>query len=452
MTNSTSTPGVVGGRLPKSEFEKRFSSELRPPLTVQEAAVAADRCYFCHDAPCVTGCPTGIDIPMFIRQISSGMPEAAARTIFDSNILGGSCARVCPTEVLCEQVCVREPSGGGPVEIGRLQRFATDRLMEQPAHPYDRATATGRSIAIVGAGPAGLACAHRLAMKGHEVVILEARRKGGGLNEYGIAPYKVVEDFAAREINWLLGIGGIRLEKDVDPVDAAGLEQLREEFDAVFIGVGLNGVNHFALDGGNLGNVVNAVDFIADIRQSDDLAEIPVGRDVVVIGGGMTAIDAAVQCRLLGGLNVTILYRRSRDEMGASVHEQAIAAALGVNFVTDARLIRILGGGAAESIEYEVTERAGKDRIGSGQIYTLKADLVLSAIGQRLQDAPDRLALKNGRIKVSGNGRTSLSGVWAGGDCVAGGQDITVAAVAQGRDAAEDMHAALSRPAEESGR
>ncbi|MEL6795115.1 MAG: FAD-dependent oxidoreductase, partial [Pseudomonadota bacterium] len=191
---TTHTDGVAAGRLAPEELSANFA-DLHPPLDDHEALVAADRCYFCHDAPCVTACPTTIDIPLFIRQIATGSPEGAAKTILDQNILGGMCARVCPTETLCEEACVRETAEGKPVEIGRLQRFATDRIMSKP-HPFSRAPATGKTIAVIGAGPAGLACAHRLAMKGHEVTIFDGRDKPGGLNEFGIAAYKTVDDFA----------------------------------------------------------------------------------------------------------------------------------------------------------------------------------------------------------------------------------------------------------------
>ncbi|MEM1064882.1 MAG: FAD-dependent oxidoreductase, partial [Pseudomonadota bacterium] len=292
-------PQIAPGRLPGDDIERNFA-DLHPAYDGHEAAVAADRCYFCYDAPCVTACPTEIDIPLFIRQIATGQPDAAAKTIFEQNILGGMCARVCPTETLCEEACVREAAEGKPVEIGRLQRFATDSLMAQQSHPFTRAPETGKRIAIVGAGPAGLACAHRLAMHGHGVTLYEAREKAGGLNEFGIAAYKTADDFAARELDWLLGIGGITLEcgkalgRDLD------LGDLREGFDAVFVGVGLGGVNALGVEGGEKSGVDDAVRFIAELRQSDNLAALPVGRHVVVIGGGMTAIDAAVQSKLLG--------------------------------------------------------------------------------------------------------------------------------------------------------
>ena len=307
MTNSPLTPGIAPARLPHEAYDANFA-DLHAPLDGHEALVAADRCYFCHDAPCVTACPTSIDIPLFIRQIATGTPEASAQTIFDQNILGGMCARVCPTETLCEQACVRETAEGKPVEIGRLQRFATDRVMAQGVHPYSRAAATGKKIAVVGAGPAGLACAHRLALKGHEVVMFDAKPKAGGLNEYGIASYKSVDDFAQAELDWLLQIGGIEVKTGMALGRDMTLEALQGEYDAVFLGMGLGGVNALRAEGEERACVLDAVGFIADLRQADDLSKLPVGRNVVVIGGGMTAIDAAVQSKLLGAETVTVLY------------------------------------------------------------------------------------------------------------------------------------------------
>ncbi len=259
--SSHRTPGIVSGRLPQEALARNFADHP-PPLDRHEAAVAADRCYFCHDAPCITACPTEIDIPLFIRQIATGTPDAAAITIWDQNILGGMCARVCPVEQLCEEACVREVAEGKPVEIGRLQRHATDHAMES-GHPYVRAAPTGRRVAVVGAGPAGLAAAHRLAVHGHEVTILDARPKAGGLNEYGIASYKTTEDFARREVEWLLDIGGITIEQGKALGRDVTLDELRAEFDAVFLGMGLAGVNALRASGEAHEGVQDAVDFIA---------------------------------------------------------------------------------------------------------------------------------------------------------------------------------------------
>jgi len=430
--------GIVSNRLEPDTLNQNFA-DLHAPLSAHEAVVAADRCYFCHDAPCITACPTDIDIPLFIRQIATGTEGAAAKTILEQNILGGMCARVCPTETLCEQACVREAAEGKPVLIGQLQRFATDSLMESGVHPFERAAETGKHIAVVGAGPAGLACAHRLAMLGHSVRVFDAREKPGGLNEFGIAAYKSTDDFAAREVEWLLQIGGIEIVYGKAFGADMSLAELQTGFDAVFLGIGLGGANDLAVSGDDKEGVSDAVDFIADLRQSSDLTTMPIGRDVVVIGGGMTAVDAAVQAKLLGALNVTLVYRRSRERMNASVFEQDLASSKGVRIITNASPVAIHGNGAVREIEFEYTS---DDLTPSGQTVRLAADQVFSAIGQTLA-GDDGLARDGRKIKVSATGATSLSGVWAGGDCAAGGDDLTVTAVAEGRDAAMDIHSTL---------
>lgn len=439
MTENVFEPGIKAGRLAPETYEAQFS-DLHPPLADHEALVAADRCYFCHDAPCITACPTDIDIPLFIRQIATGTPDAAAKTILTQNILGGMCARVCPTETLCEEACVRELAEGKPVLIGQLQRYATDTLQVKGVHPFVRAEATGKTVAVVGAGPAGLACAHRLAMLGHDVVIYDARPKPGGLNEYGIAAYKTPNDFAQGEVDWLMKIGGITIKHEVALGQGVTLDGLQQEHDAVFLGIGLGGVNALSASGEDKNGVTDAVDFIADLRQAGDMGSVPIGRDVVVIGGGMTAVDAAVQAKLLGALNVTLVYRRGRDRMNASAFEQDLAASKGVRIVTHAVPIAVHGNGSVREIEFEYVDDAMK---GSGQMLRLAADQVFKAIGQTLEG--DGLPTLEGRkIKVDAAGRTSVKGVWAGGDCASGGDDLTVTAVAEGRDAAMDIHARLT--------
>lgn len=442
MSNSQHTPGVVPGRLPAHVYHDAFGDK-EPPLDRHEAHVAADRCYFCHDAPCVTACPTSIDIPLFIRQIATGTPESAARTIWNQNILGGMCARVCPTEQLCEEACVREAAEGRPVEIGRLQRFATDTLMARGVHPFTRAAPTGKRIAVVGAGPAGLAAAHRLAMHGHDVVLYDARPKPGGLNEYGIAAYKAPGGFAQAEIDWLLQIGGITVRNGSALGRDLTLASLRADHDAVFLGIGLAGVNALRAEGEDKSHVRDAVDFIAELRQADDKSTLPVGRNVVVIGGGMTAVDAAVQSKLLGAESVTIVYRRTKDQMSASMHEQQHAASKGVRIITGAAPVRVLGNGAVSGVEFAYTAEGPDGLSLSSETFVIRADQVFKAIGQTLEGVPEELRLSGRKIAVTGPGRTSLAGVWAGGDCAAGGEDLTVTAVAEGRDAAEDIHAVL---------
>ena len=438
---SPMTPGIAADRLSKEALAQNFA-DLHVPLEPHEVRVAADRCYFCYDAPCVTACPTDIDIPLFIRQISTGRPEAAAKTIFDMNILGGMCARVCPTEVLCEQACVREVSEGKPVEIGRLQRHATDSLMAKNIHPFNRAASTGKKVAVVGAGPAGLSCAHRLASKGIDVTIYDTRSKAGGLNEYGIAAYKSTNDFAAKEVAWLLSIGGITIENNKTLGVDMTLDGLSSDFDAVFLSVGLGGVNALSLSSEDETCVSDAVGFIETLRQSTDLASIPIGRNVVVIGGGMTAVDAAVQSKLLGAEQVTIAYRRGREAMSASRYEQDLAASHGVKLLFNVQPVKLetVGTGTALVLEYTVTNDTRLT--GTGETVRIAADQVFSAIGQTLA-TDGGLALDGRKIAVTGAGRTSRDRVWAGGDCASGGDDLTVTAVAEGRDAAMDIYATL---------
>jgi glutamate synthase (NADPH/NADH) small chain len=344
------------------------------------------------------------------------------------------CARVCPTEQLCEEACVREAAEGKPVEIGRLQRFATDRVMDKGVHPYSRAPLSGKRVAVVGAGPAGLACAHRLAMHGHDVVVLDRAPKAGGLNEYGIATYKTPDNFAAREVAWLLQIGGIEVRCGVKLGRDVSLDALRADYDAVFLGIGLGGVNALRVAGEDLPGVRDAVEFIAELRQVADKAALPVGRDVVVIGGGMTAVDAAVQSRLLGAQNVTIVYRRGQDRMSASAHEQDHATQTGVRIICNAAPVAVLGTAAVEGVEFAYTHD-GPDGLVMGERFVLKADQVFKAIGQALI-APE--GLRGAKLDAA-----PMAGVWTGGDCAVGGADLTVTAVAEGRDAAEAIHAAL---------
>jgi dihydropyrimidine dehydrogenase (NAD+) subunit PreT len=436
-------PGIHSGRLAPQEYDANFS-DLHPAYDKHEALVAADRCYFCYDAPCMTACPTAIDIPMFIREISTGNTLGAAKTIFDQNILGGMCARVCPTETLCEQACVRNTAEEKPVEIGRLQRYATDAAMAIEKQFYNRAPATGRKIAVIGAGPAGLAAAHRLALQGHSVTIYDAREKSGGLNEFGIAAYKAPGDFAQQEVEYIIGIGGIEIQNGKALGRDFSLDDLKTRYDAVFLGVGLASVNALATRGEEVQGVEDAVDFIAKLRSSVK-ATVPVGRRVVVIGGGMTAVDAAIQSKLLGAEEVTMVYRRGKEQMNASEYEQDLASAKGV-------LIRhwlkpreiIAQDGRVTAIELEYTHIENGALVGTGQTVAIACDQVLTAIGQKLDlSGVNALGIEGGKITVDQEGRTTVSGVWAGGDCALGGDDLTVSAAAMGRDAAESINRAL---------
>jgi dihydropyrimidine dehydrogenase (NAD+) subunit PreT len=431
---------IAAGRLEAAALAANFA-DLHPPLGVHEALVEAERCYFCYDAPCQQACPTSIDIPLFIREIAAKNPLGAAKTILDSNIMGGMCARVCPTEELCEEACVREAAEGKPVKIGQLQRYAVDAQMATGKQPYVRVASTGRRAAVVGAGPAGLACAHALSLAGCDVTIFEAKPKIAGLNEYGIAAYKTPEDFAAREAAFILSIGGIEVKTGAALGREITLTELTKDFDAVFLGLGLPGVNKLGLDGEDtLRNVVDAVAFIAELRQATDLAALPVGRRVVVIGGGMTAVDAAVQSKRLGAELVTIAYRRGIDDMRASAYECELAQTNGVTIRPWVRPISLEGqGGAVSGVVLERTK-------GEGGPFRLEADMVLTAIGQTGAGdlfGPTPPKIQGGKIVIDEERRTSLPKVWAGGDAAFGGQDLTVAAVEDGKRAAASILASF---------
>ena len=443
---------IRSGRLSPEQLARHFA-DLHPPLAPAQARIESERCYYCYDAPCVAACPTGIDIPSFIRRIAEGNLRGAARAILEENVFGGMCARVCPTEVLCEQACVRNVAEDKPVEIGALQRHATDHLMAHPGTVplFVRGAPTGKRVAVVGAGPAGLACAHRLAWLGHEVVVFDAGAKAGGLNEYGLAAYKTPDGFAQQEIAWLLAIGGITIRHGHALGRELTLDDLAARHDAVFLAIGLAGVNALGIAGENdVAGVENAVEFIARLRQTDDLATLPIGRRVLVVGGGMTAIDAAVQSRKLGAEEVTIVYRRGQAKMPASAWEQALAQRSGV-VIRDFGVLKQLhaddAGRLTGATFAQVREDADGRLVETGASWRAAADMLFKAIGQTLGDAATAalggVALQGGRIRVDARGQTSRERVWAGGDCTFGGRDLTVEGVEHGKIAAHAIDAAL---------
>lgn len=449
MTGSLRADGVQPGRLRPEDYARNFA-DVHPPLSKHEAFVESERCYFCHDAPCQTACPTSIDIPLFIRQISAGNDLGAAETILSANILGGMCARVCPTETLCEEACVREAAEGKPVKIGLLQRHATDRLMEKGEQIFKRAAPTGKRIAVIGGGPAGLSCAHKLAEHGHSVTLYDAKDKLGGLNEFGIAAYKSTHNFAQREVDFVLSIGGIEVKSNHALGKDISIAALRKSYDAIFIGTGLAGVNKLGLAGEDtINGVIDAVAYIAELRQAKDLSTLKIGRHVVVVGGGMTAIDIAVQSKKLGAEQVTVVYRRGQSDMKASAYEQDLAQTNGVVIRTFAQPASIKAeNGVLHSVTFDETEVINGRLVTTGKQFTLQADMLFTAIGQIFVpnglDGADSITLEQGRIKVDSERRTSVKGIWAGGDCISGGQDLTVAAVEDGKQAALSIHRTLS--------
>ena len=439
---------IRNNRLPAEQYERNFA-DAHPPLTRAQALVESDRCFFCYDAPCVQACPTSIDIPSFIRKIATGDPKGAAKDILTQNIMGAVCARVCPTEVLCEGSCVRTAQEERPVKIGALQRYATDWLFDAGVQLFKAGPSSGKTVAVVGGGPAGLSCAHRLAMLGHAVTVFEARPKAGGLNEYGVAAYKVAGDIAQREVDYLLAVGNIQVRNGQVLGRDVSLAQLRRDYDAVFLGAGLGNVNGLGIEEAGIASVFDAIGYIETLRQAQDLSALPVGRSVVVIGGGMTAIDIACQTKRLGAEDVTIVYRRGPEQMSASEKEQDWAQTNGIRIKHWSRPLRLVTSSSEiNAVEFEYTKLDTSGKLaGTGERYTLAADMVFKAIGQALVADPlaegkkQILEMRDGRIRVDEQRRSSLVGVWAGGDCVAGGQDLTVAAVEDGKQAALSIDA-----------
>ncbi|WP_257285909.1 NAD(P)-dependent oxidoreductase [Endozoicomonas sp. SESOKO1] len=448
-------PDIHSGRLPAEEYRRNFA-DIKPALSDYQAHIEASRCLYCEAAPCIPACPTGINIPSFINRIATDNIDGAAQAILDANILGGSCARVCPTEVLCEQACVRNHQPEcRPVKIGLLQRYAIDNR-QSGDHPFTRLPETGKTIAVVGAGPAGLSCAHYLARQGHNITLFDAREKPGGLNEFGIAYYKLVDSYARQEVDFIMEIGGICPEYGCQLGQNLSLDQLRAQFDGVFLGLGLGGCHSLGLPGEAAEGVEDALPAISILRQCHDLSQLPVGRRIVVIGGGNTAIDIACQSKRLGAEDVTIAYRRGREQMSATGHEQAFALDNGVRILTWVQPSALeTEGGCITAIQLEKTVIDSSGQLqGTGELTTLPADTLYKAIGQHLlvdsfANTSDSPAIKDNRIVTDDQFRTSLVNVWAGGDCIDKGEDLTVHAVEHGKRAARAIHQYLKAiPAE----
>ncbi|MBI2067035.1 MAG: NAD(P)-dependent oxidoreductase [Deltaproteobacteria bacterium] len=431
--------GIPLPTLSEQELQERFA-KIKPRMTDQEAMGEASRCLFCHDAPCINACPTSIDIPMFIRQIMTRNPKGAAKTIFTQNILGQSCADVCPTEVLCEGSCVYLGMNKNPIEIGRLQGYATAKTIDQNIHFFKKGRPSGRRVAILGAGPAGLACAHELTVLGHEAVVFEASEKAGGLNRYGVAPYKYSNQSSDREVAYVAEIG---FEiKTGQQIETNALKPLEKRFDAIFIGIGLGETRPPPLPGIEKEGAFAASDFIYNLRKNN--LRVPIGRRVVVIGGGNTAIDAAVESAKLGS-QVTLVYRRTEDKMSAYDFEVELARQHGVQLIFQATPVEILGNKKVEGIQLSPSPLEGE---GWGEGGLLSCDMVIFATGQEkqlsfLKSIPG-LELENGKIKVNKDFETTNERYFAGGDCVNGGKEV-VHAVAHGREAARGIDSYFKR-------
>ena len=443
--------GITSNRLSQEQYAENFS-DIHPPFETTDAAlVEANRCLFCYDAPCMKSCPTGIDVPKFIKQIATENIKGSAHTIFVSNIMGAGCSKVCPVEKLCEGACVYNFMEEEPIAIAKLQRYSTEKAMVANWHLFKRKESTGKKVAIVGAGPAGLSCAHVLSREGIDVTIYEKETKGGGLMTYGIAAYKVTPQFCEDEVNYILGIGGIEIKYNQELGKNISLADLQKDFDAVYLGMGVGLARQLEIPGEELEGVEDAIKFIYNIRDKG-FENVAVGEKVAVIGMGMTAIDAATQAKRLGAKEVTMLYRRTQEEMPCTQHELDIAMLDGCKIVWLASPKEIKGSdGKVNELVCSIMNLGEPDASGrrspvdTGETFSLAVDMVIKAAGQMpFEDLVNALKIQHSKGKINiKDSATNISGVFAGGDCVNGGKEV-VDAVQAGKDGAASIIKYLS--------
>ena len=444
---------LINNRLTKEQYEKNFA-DIHPPFENKSAAlVDANRCLFCYDAPCTKSCPTSIDIPKFIKQITTDNVKGSAHTIFSSNIMGAGCSRVCPVEKLCEGACVYNLLEEEPIPIARLQRYSTEKAMENNWQLFERKKSSGKKVAVIGAGPAGLSCAHVLSREGINVTIYEKESKGGGLMTYGIAAYKVTPQFCEDEVNYITSIGGIDIKYNYELGKNISLDELQKNYDAVYLGIGVGVARQLDIPGEELEGVADAISFIYNLR-SKKYEEIPVGDKVAVIGMGMTAIDAATQAKRLGAKEVTLVYRRTEAEKPCTDVELDIAKLDGCEIIwlaapkevrgENARPDDPVGRGKVKELVCSVMKLGDPDASGrrspvdTGETFVLDVDMVIKAAGQTPFEeliSANNLNNKNGKIVID-KSATNIKGVFAGGDCVNGGKEV-VDAVQAGKDGAK---------------
>ncbi|HRB30329.1 MAG TPA: NAD(P)-dependent oxidoreductase [Ferruginibacter sp.] len=436
---------IQNNRLTKEEYTKNFS-DVHPPFeTLNAALVEANRCLFCYDAPCTKSCPTSIDVPKFIKQITTGNIKGSAHTILSSNIVGAGCSRVCPVEKLCEGACVFNLMEEKPIPIARLQRFSTDAAIKNQWQLFERKKPTGKKVAIVGAGPAGLSCAHNLSCQGVDVTIFEKEQKGGGLMTYGIAAYKVSPQFCDDEVNFITAIGGITIKYKKELGKDFTLEELQKNYDAVYLSIGVGLARQLNIPGENAQGVEDAISFIYTLR-NNGFSSVAVGNNVAVIGLGMTAIDAATQAKRLGAQKVTIIYRRTENEKPCTQVELDLALLDGCEIIwlaapkevlTEAGKVKALICSKMQLGEPDTSGR--RSPIETGETFTLQADMIIKAAGQMpFENLISQYNISNakGKIKIDENSSTSIKGVFAGGDAVNGGKEV-VDAVQAGKDGAK---------------
>ncbi len=438
---------IQSNRLSAEQYAQNFS-DLHPAFETADAAlVEANRCLFCYDAPCMKSCPTSIDVPKFIRQITTDNLKGSAHTILVSNIMGAGCSKVCPVEKLCEGACVFNFMEEEPIAIAKLQRYSTEKALQHNWKLFTRKESVDKKVSIVGAGPAGLSCAHMLSREGIDVTIYEREKEGGGLMTYGIAAYKVTPQFCKDEVDYILSIGGIKIKYGQELGRNIELSELQNNYDAVYLAFGVGLARQLQIPGEELTGVVDAINFIYEIR-NNGYSNVAVGNKVAVIGMGMTAIDAATQAKRLGAEEVTILYRRTQEEMPSTDVELNIAKLDGCKIIWLAAPVEVIGfEGKVIGLKSAVMQLGEPDASGrrspepTGEEFVIEVDMVIKAAGQMPFEGlvnNNGLVNKQGKVAVNDNGITNLKGIFAGGDCVNGGKEV-VDAVQAGKDGAKEI-------------